>query len=61
MPLTDSYDIATERFKSMVDSYVSSLTITQEEIDETERTNLLMRGLNGLTLLLLPVEGTHGQ
>ena len=38
VPFTDSYDIATERFKSMVDSYVSSLTITQEEIDETERT-----------------------
>ena len=37
MPFTDSYDIATEHFKSMVDSYVSSLTITQEEIDETER------------------------
>ena len=38
LPFTDSYDIATKRFKSMVDSYVSSLTITQEEIDETERT-----------------------
>ena len=38
VPFTDSYDIATKRFKSMVDSYVSSLTITQEEIDETERT-----------------------
>ena len=35
---TDSYNIATEHFKSMTDSYVSGLTITQEEIEETERT-----------------------
>ena len=34
---TDSYDIATNRFKSMIDEHVSSLTITQEEIQETER------------------------
>ena len=40
---TDTYDIATEHFKSMIDSYVSGLTITQEEIDETERTT---RGQN---------------
>ena len=38
VPFTDNYDIATGHFESMVDSYVSSLTITQEEIDETERT-----------------------
>ena len=34
---TDSYDIATNRFKSMIDEHVSSLTITLEEIQETER------------------------
>ena len=34
---TDSYDIATNRFKSMIDEHVSSLTITPEEIKETER------------------------
>ena len=34
---TDSYDIATNRFKSMIDEHVSSLTITPEEIQETER------------------------
>ena len=34
---TDSYDIATNRFKSMIDEHVSSLTITVEEIQETER------------------------
>lgn len=32
---TDSYDIATNRFKSMIDEHVSSLTITLEEIQET--------------------------
>ena len=37
VPFTDSYDIATERFKSMVDSYVSSLTITQEEMKRREQ------------------------
>ena len=34
---TDIYDIATNRFKSMIDEHVSSLTITPEEIQETER------------------------
>ena len=34
---TDSYDIATNRFKKMIDEHVSSLTITLEEIKETER------------------------
>ena len=33
----DSYDIATNRFKSMIDELVSSLTITPQEIQETER------------------------
>ena len=37
VPFTDSYDIACERFKSMVDEHVSNLTITHEEIQETER------------------------
>ena len=34
---TDSYDIATNRFKNMIDEHVSSQTITQVEIQETER------------------------
>ena len=34
---TDSYDIATNRFKSMIDEQVSSLTITPQEVQETER------------------------
>ena len=34
---TDSYDIATNRFKSMINEHVYSLTITVEEIQETER------------------------
>ena len=34
---TDSYDIATNCFKSMINEHVSSLTITPEEILETER------------------------
>ena len=34
---TDSYDIATNRFKTMIDEHVTSLTITPEEIKETER------------------------
>lgn len=34
---TDSYDIATNRFKNMIDKHVSSLTITLVEIQETER------------------------
>ena len=34
---TDSYDIATNRFKSMINEHVYSLTITGEEIQETER------------------------
>lgn len=32
---TDSYDIATNCFKSMIDEQVSSLIITPEEIQET--------------------------
>ena len=38
---TDSYDIATNRFKSMIDEHVSSLIITLEEIQATE---MLTRG-----------------
>ena len=34
---TNSYDKATNRFKSMTDDHVSSLTITLGEIRETER------------------------
>ena len=34
---TDSLDIATNCFKSMIDEHVSGLTITLEEIQETER------------------------
>ena len=37
VPFTDSYDIACEHFKSMVDEHVSNLSITDEEIQETER------------------------
>ncbi|PFX22246.1 putative pre-mRNA-splicing factor ATP-dependent RNA helicase mog-4 [Stylophora pistillata] len=36
IPFTDSYDIATNRFKDMVDEHVSSWTISEEEIRETE-------------------------
>jgi len=36
IPFTDSYDIATNRFKDMVDEHVSSSTISEEEIKETE-------------------------
>lgn len=36
IPFTDSYDIATNRFKDMVDEHVSSWTISEEEIKETE-------------------------
>lgn len=39
MPFTDSYDIATKHFKSMVDEHISNLTITQEEIQETHGQN----------------------
>ena len=37
VPFTDNYDIATHRFKSIVDEYVANLTATSEEIIETER------------------------
>ena len=37
LAFTDSYDIATNRFKRMMDEHVSGLTITDEEIQETER------------------------
>ena len=37
IPFTDSYDIATNRFKEIVDEHVSSWTISEEEIKETER------------------------
>ena len=37
VPFTDSYDIACEHFNSMVDEHVSNLSITDEEIQETER------------------------
>ena len=36
IPFIDSYDIATYRFKNMVDEHVSSWTISEEEIKETE-------------------------
>ena len=42
-PFTDNYDIATNRFKSIVDEHISNLTVTDEEIRETER---LTRGQN---------------
>ena len=35
-PFTDSYDIATKRFKEMLDEHVSSWTVSEEEIKETE-------------------------
>ena len=37
LAFTDSYDIATNRFKRMMDEHASGLTITDEEIQETER------------------------
>ena len=37
VPFTDNYDIATHRFKSIVDEYVANLTATSEEIIKTER------------------------
>lgn len=40
---TDNYDIATNRFKAIVDEHISNMTITYEEIRETER---LTRGQN---------------
>ena len=42
-PFTDNYDIATNRFKKIVDEHVSNMTVTDEEIRETER---LTRGQN---------------
>ena len=36
IPFTDSYDIATNSFKDMVDENMSSWTISEEEIKETE-------------------------
>ena len=36
IPFTDGYDIATNHFKDMVDEHVSSWTISEEEIKETE-------------------------
>ena len=42
-PFTDNYDIATNRFKSIVDEHISNMTVTEEEIRETER---LTRGQN---------------
>ena len=45
---TDSYDIATNRFKSMIGEHVSSLTITVEEIQETERLTSKPRTTYGL-------------
>lgn len=35
-PFMDSYDIATKRFQDMVDEHMSSWTISEEEIKETE-------------------------
>ena len=37
VPFTDNYDIATHRFKSIVDEYVANLTATSEEIIETDK------------------------
>ena len=37
VPFTENYDIATHRFKSIVDEYVANLTATSEEIIKTER------------------------
>ena len=37
LAFTDSYDIATNRFKRMMNEHVLGLTITDEEIQETER------------------------
>lgn len=34
---TDSYDVATNRFKQMTDEHVSDLTITAEEIQDTKK------------------------
>ena len=42
-PFTDNYDIATNRFKAIVDEHISNMTVTDEEIRETER---LTRGQN---------------
>ena len=42
-PFTDDYDIATNRFKSIVDEHISNMTVADEEIRETER---LTRGQN---------------
>ena len=39
----DIYDIASNRFKSIVDEHISNMTVTDEEIRETER---LTRGQN---------------
>ena len=36
-PFTDNYDIATNRFKAIVDEHISNMTVTDEEIRETER------------------------
>ena len=47
LAFTDSYDIATNRFKRMMDEHVSGLTITDEEIQETER---LTRGQTTKTI-----------
>ena len=42
-PFTDNFDIATDRFKCIVDEHVSNMTVSDEEISETER---LTRGQN---------------
>jgi len=42
-PFTDNYDIATSCFKSILDEHISNITVTEEEICETER---LTRELN---------------
>ena len=36
VPFNGNYDIASKHFKYMVDQHVSNLTITQEEIQETD-------------------------
>ena len=47
VPFSDNYGIASKHFKCMVDEHVSILTITQEEIQETER---LTCGQNKISL-----------
>ena len=40
IPFSDSYDIAMNGFKDIVDEHVSSWTISEEEIKETEMSTM---------------------